>query len=488
MPLFRRTSRLYLAILAVAAVAATALLLRHPIVHAQPSEPNQLTVYSPQTMYSVPLLDIKGQPYVGLVELLEPLGPVEARPEGRKYKLHYTQPRGRAQEAQFNEGKNKGKLAGENYTLPSNFMLQNGRGYVPLAAVPDVLLRLTALEVEFHPASRRLFLGNTAQRFTMELRNDNNSRLFISFPAAVNPSIDTAPGHVHLTFRREPVLPSGADSVKFSDPLITGATFSERGGLAELDVLGTAPLMANFADEGKTIVVTAAPAPPPPVAQTTEPAAQPPSNAPVGTPQPQKPSAPRFLVLIDAAHGGADIGAAITPSLAEKDVVLALARRVQRELASRGIAAGLLRNSDIALSLDQRAVAANAARPALYISLHAANTGRGVHVFTSLLPAANLSPQNFLPWDTAQAAYLDLSGAAAGSVAAELEARKVPYTTLVAPLRPMNNVAAPAIAVEIAPATDRVEEIASAAYQEQVAQSIAAGVAAVRGKLPEVRP
>src|ERR1019366_8783674 len=152
-----------------------------------------------------------------------------------------------------NEGKNKGKLAGENYTLPSNFMLQNGRGYVPLAAVPDVLLRLTALEVEFHPASRRLFLGNTAQRFTMELRNDNNSRLFISFPAAVNPSIDTAPGHVHLTFRREPA--------------------------------------------------------PPPVAQPTEPAAQPPSNAPVGTPQPQKPSAPRFLVLIDAAHGGADIGA-----------------------------------------------------------------------------------------------------------------------------------------------------------------------------------
>jgi N-acetylmuramoyl-L-alanine amidase len=33
-----------------------------------------------------------------------------------------------------------------------------------------------------------------------------------------------------------------------------------------------------------------------------------------------------------------------------------------------------------------------------------------------------------------------------------------------------------------------VDEIASPAYQEQVAQSIAAGVAAVRAKLPEVRP
>ena len=185
-------------------------------------------------------------------------------------------------------------------------------------------------------------------------------------------------------------------------------------------------------------------------------------------------------MLIDPAHGGSDIGAAITPDLPEKDVVLALARRVQRELANRGIAAGLLRNSDVAISLDQRAVSANAARPALYVALHAANTGRGVHVFTALLPAANVSAQSFLPWDTAQAAFLDLSGSVAGSVAAELEARKLPNATLLAPLRPMNNIAAPAVAVEIAPPAGKVEDIASAAYQEQVAQSIAAGIAAVR--------
>jgi len=109
-------------------------------------------------------------------------------------------------------------------------------------------------------------------------------------------------------------------------------------------------------------------------------------------------------------------------------------------------------------------------------------------VFTSLLPPSTLSRQDFLPWETAQSAFLDASGAVAGSVAAELEARKLPYTTLVAPLRPMNNVAAPAIAIEIAPASDKVEEIAGAAYQEQVAQSIAAGIVAIRGKLPEVRP
>jgi N-acetylmuramoyl-L-alanine amidase len=193
-------------------------------------------------------------------------------------------------------------------------------------------------------------------------------------------------------------------------------------------------------------------------------------------------------VLIDPAHGGTEIGSAISPTLPEKDVVLVLARKLQHELASRGIAAGLLRNSDITITLDQRAISANAARPALYIALHAANSGKGVHVFTSLLPAAVISTREFLPWESAQTPYLDLSALVAGSVSAELETRKLPNATLAATLRPMNNIAAPAIAIEIASPSGDVNEIASATYLDQVAQSIAAGIAAMRGKVPEVRP
>jgi len=134
------------------------------------------------------------------------------------------------------------------------------------------------------------------------------------------------------------------------------------------------------------------------------------------------------------------------------------------------------------------AISANAARPAIYVALHAANSGRGVHVFTPLVDPANLSSRDFLPWETAQAAYLDLSTAVAGSVAAEMESRKLPNTALAAPLRPMNNIAAPAIAVEIASPSETVEDIGSTAYLDQVAQAIAAGIAAMRGKVPEVRP
>jgi len=169
-------------------------------------------------------------------------------------------------------------------------------------------------------------------------------------------------------------------------------------------------------------------------------------------------------------------------------VVLALARRLQHELANRGVPAALLRNSDVAISLDQRAVSANAVRPALYVSLHATNSGIGVHVFTSLLDQESYSNGDFLPWKQAQAAYLGLSSAVAGSVAAELESHKLPNILLASPLRPMNNVAAPAIAVEITPPGQVTAEIGDADYQEQVAQSIASGIAAIRSKIPEVRP
>ncbi len=486
MSLSSRRSRLALAIIAGLVLLFAALLARHANVHAQAPEQNQLAVYSPRTSYSVPLLEANGQAYAGLVELFEPLGSVDARVDGKKYKLHFTPPGGRPLELQFTDGKEKGKVRGNSYKLPANFVLQNGRGYVPLSAISDLVSKLLATDTEFHPASRRLFIGSVQVRYTPELHKDNPSRLLLGFSSPVNPSIATEPGRVRLTFRREAVVSGGATNVPYADPLITGLSFSEHDGMAELDVTGTAPLMANFADGGRTIIITGAPAPAPPPQEAPPPPV--PATTQTPAPQPRQPAAPRFLVLIDPAHGGNDIGAAITPSLPEKDVVLALARRVQHELANRGIAAGLLRNSDVAIALDQRAISANAARPALYITLHAANTGRGVHVFTALLPAANLPQQGFLPWDTAQAAFLDLSGSVAGSVAAELESRKLPNTTLLAPLRPMNNIAAPAIAVEIAPPAGNVDEIASAAYQDQVAQSIAAGISAVRTKLPQVRP
>ncbi len=94
------------------------------------SPPNKIScaVYSPQTTYSVPLLEVNGQPYAGLVELLEPLGSVDARADGKKYKLHFTPPGGRPLELQFTDGKDKGKVRGNGYKLPANFVIAEWPG------------------------------------------------------------------------------------------------------------------------------------------------------------------------------------------------------------------------------------------------------------------------------------------------------------------------------------------------------------------------
>ena len=132
MPLSGRRSRLALAIAAGSALLFAALLTRHAGVHAQSPGQNQLSVYSPQTSYSVPLLDVNGQPYAGLVELLEPLGSVDARIDGKKYKLHFTPPGGRPLEVQFTDGKDKGKVRGNGLQAAGKFRDSEWPGLCPL--------------------------------------------------------------------------------------------------------------------------------------------------------------------------------------------------------------------------------------------------------------------------------------------------------------------------------------------------------------------
>ena len=147
------SARFPLAAILSAMVVLAALFVHRAGLDAQTPAPTQITVYSPQTTYSVPLLDFKGQPYVGLVELLEPLGSVDARPDGKKYKLRFKAAGGRPEEAQFTDGKDKAKVRGDTYKLSANFILQNGRGYVPLAAATNLLAKLLSVQTEFHPAA-----------------------------------------------------------------------------------------------------------------------------------------------------------------------------------------------------------------------------------------------------------------------------------------------------------------------------------------------
>jgi len=190
-------------------------------------------------------------------------------------------------------------------------------------------------------------------------------------------------------------------------------------------------------------------------------------------------------VIIDPAHGGDDPGATLGDGLFEKDVTLAFARRIRADLDQRGITAVLLRDGDATLTLDQRAIVANASRGAIYIGVHATSFGSGVHIysarFNGQLKGTN---STFLPWNTAQATYLDLSHSLEASLVTEFEARQIHSVPLESGLRPLRNVAKPAIAIEIAePDTlpEAVKEgLSSVAYQQNVAAAIGSAIANAR--------
>jgi len=74
-------------------------------------------------------------------------------------------------------------------------------------------------------------------------------------------------------------------------------------------------------------------------------------------------------VVIDAGHGGRDLGA--SDSLVyEKHINLDVARRLERSLKEAGFKTVLIRTKDEFISLDQRAKIANKYRNAVFVSVH----------------------------------------------------------------------------------------------------------------------
>ncbi len=198
-------------------------------------------------------------------------------------------------------------------------------------------------------------------------------------------------------------------------------------------------------------------------------------------PPPGSAQAHTFFVMIDPSHGGDDRGAAFPHNLAEKDVTLALARRLKSELQERGISARLLRDTDVTLSLEQRAETANEQHAAVYVALHAGMPGGGVRVYTPAL--ASLTPAvagKFPLWENAQANSLPRSEELAQRITVEMGKRNVAAQELATPVRPLNNVVAPAVAIELAPDPDNIPEIMAQKFQTAVAASIASGIAQLR--------
>ncbi len=94
---------------------------------------------------------------------------------------------------------------------------------------------------------------------------------------------------------------------------------------------------------------------------------------------------PRFVVVVDAAHGGSDTGAKIGAGILEKDITLELAGRLRSVLKARGVDVVMTRQTDTDVTALDRAQTANHAQAAACLVMHATATGSGLHLYTSSL-------------------------------------------------------------------------------------------------------
>jgi N-acetylmuramoyl-L-alanine amidase len=248
-------------------------------------------------------------------------------------------------------------------------------------------------------------------------------------------------------------------------------------------------------------------------------------QAPVATQtQAPKPAGVRLVVVIDAAHGGDDGGAVLNPAdgpdggtgetTAEKTVTLGMSVRLRSLLMARGFPVVTTREGNLNLDSNGRAQIANRAAlsggagvsgGAVCLSLHATEMGTGAHIFVSSLgPSA---ATKFLPWKTAQSAYVSRSLKLAGVVNSAFEHvtagdAAIPATVGRASLPGVDSMTCPAVAIEIAPIRGAdhkvVTAVTDADYQSKVVEALAAamlewkaevdsgadGVTGVGGKTP----
>lgn len=219
-------------------------------------------------------------------------------------------------------------------------------------------------------------------------------------------------------------------------------------------------------------------------AATETPAAAAPAPAPELPPAFAQPTSAIRTIAIDAGHGGDDEGTTGPGGVKEKDLTLAVARRLKASIEGRlGIRVLLTRDDDQNVPMDDRTSLANNNKADVFISLHAnaslRRTTAGATIFSASfareaeqLARASLAPERLptfggglrdielVPWDLAQIRHLDQSIALAAILEQQLHDR-VPLSTPAveqAPLRILQSANMPAVLIEMGFLTNAAQE------------------------------
>jgi N-acetylmuramoyl-L-alanine amidase len=409
-------------------------------------------------------------------------------------------------------GQSLASVGGRLISLPAPPAHEGRTWYVPVDFVTRALAPALTTRVELRKPSRLLVMGDiraprvvgrmdplgSAARLTLDIApatphtiSQDGQRLVVKFEADV---LDAA---LPASISPELVQTIHQGDTPASIAIDLGPRFASFRTSDVPGDRGGTRLVIDIAGQATEITQPTAPGPP----------AQPPAEIPPLIDL--VPPGTLRAIVVDAGHGGSEQGARGPGGALEKDVTLAVARRLKASLEARlGVRVILTRDADATMGLDERAALANNNKADLFVSLHANASMRsgasGAEVFYLSLDEYGDAAQRVakgdsesLPvfsggsrdielilWEMAQARYIQQSGALARTVESSLR-EHVPMSARAiqqAPLRVLVGANMPAVLVEMGFMTNAAQEkqLTSDEFQNQVVQALVSAITRFR--------
>jgi N-acetylmuramoyl-L-alanine amidase len=324
------------------------------LVFAQGS--NQVILKTPSGDKPVAIFQQNGITYFSAGDVITALGG-EIQPDSSGFKVTLNQTI-----AAFGPDSRFGVVKDDLIEMPVAPVVVAGVPYVPWQFFQGFLAKANDQEAVWDSGARVLTIRPRLQSIVNVQMTVTNVQgiskivLTLSAPSEYTITKETAAYVIHF---KAPLAPPFSEQA-YEDPHVSHATFSG----SDLRIQLTAPEVAGdaYALENPFRIVL----------DLRKVAAQGP-----GTTTPQlpgiKPSEPAGIrtIVIDPGHGGKEVGAVGPGGLMEKDITLAVARKLAAALQSNINARVVLtREDDSVVSLDQRTAIANQYKADLFLSVH----------------------------------------------------------------------------------------------------------------------
>jgi len=410
-------------------------------------------------------------------------------------------------------GQSLASAGGRLISLPAAPVREGRTWLVPVDFVSRALAPIMGSRLELRKPSRLIVYGDIhVPRVTGQIE---------PLGSLARLTLDVAPATPHTVAQdgQRLIVRFDADALDAALPASTAPELIQnvRGGDGPTSItIDLGPRFASFrasdlrSDRGaaRVVIDVLGPSTPPVPAQPglPVPPAQPPETPPLGD---LAPAGGLRTIVVDAGHGGSETGAKGPGGTLEKDITMAVARRLKASLEAKlGVRVILSRDGDATVGLDERAAIANNNKADVFVSLHASASTQGAasgaevfylsldeygdaaqraaHGENEALPVFGGGTRDIelIPWETAQARYVQASAELAQAIESSLRTHvpMSPRAIQQAPFRVLVGANMPAVLVEMGFITNAEQEkqLRSDEFQNRVVEGLVESITRFR--------